>query len=152
MSTVKKYMMRTLNSVSENDTLKDAVECMHKTEMSALPVVDDENKFMGTIYSKNILRNIIPEQYGFLNSHQLLSEINEAAENMATIQDRTVSEYMSTSAEAVNENDKMNKLANIMLNNKESVLFVVNKNGYLRGYISRADLLFYLLDVAEGKK
>ncbi len=148
---VKKYMMRTLNSVCEDDTIETVIECMHKTEMSVLPVVDEKNKFLGTIYGNNILRNIIPEQYGFLDSHHLLYEINQAAESLSEIKNRPVQDYMSKNTNAVKENDNMNNIADIMLNNKESILFVTNKNGNLRGYISRADLLYYLLEVTTEK-
>jgi len=146
---VKKYMMRTLNSVCKDDTIDSVIRCMHKTDMSVLPVVDDKNKFLGTIYGNNILRNIIPEEYGFVDSHQLLYEINQAAESLNEIKNRYVKDYMSKNTSFVKENDKMNNIADIMLNNKESIVFVTNKNGYLRGYISRADLLYYLLEVTS---
>lgn len=150
MSRVKQYMMRTLNSVSRDDTISHAIRFMHKTEMSVLPVVDDENKFLGTIYGNNILKNIIPERYGFLETHRILYEINESAENLEEIKDRQVSDYMSEKAVAVAENDRMDRIADIMLHNEESIVFVTNKGGNLRGYVSRADLLYYLLDVAKG--
>ncbi|MFW5999400.1 MAG: HPP family protein [Halanaerobiaceae bacterium] len=150
MSRVKQYMMRTLNSVSRDDTISHAIRFMHKTEMSVLPVVDEENKFLGTIYGNNILKNIIPERYGFLETHRILYEINESAENLEEIRDRQVSDYMSEKAVAVAENDRMDRIADIMLHNEESIVFVTNKGGNLRGYVSRADLLYYLLDVAKG--
>lgn len=148
-SIVKDYMMRTLVSVCEDDTLEDAIRIMYKAEMSVLPVVNEENKFLGTIYSENILKNIIPEKYGFLDSNRLLYEINQAAENLEEIRDRVVQEYMSTRTSAVKEMDKIYKIADVMLDNKESILFVTNEQGNLRGYISRADLLHYLLDVCQ---
>ncbi|PRX33559.1 CBS domain protein [Orenia metallireducens] len=152
MSTVRKYMMRTMNSVCEEDSIEDVIRVMNKIEMSVLPVVDDENKFLGTIYSRNLLKNIIPEQYGFLESHRLLYQVNQAAENLAEIKDRKVKEYMSTNTTAVKENDKMDNIADIMLDNKESYLYVVNDDNKLRGYISRADLLYYLLEVGEDQQ
>src|SRR5690554_2281470 len=142
-------MSRTLVSVCKDDQLEEAIEIMYKAEISVLPVVDKENKFLGTIYSENILKNIIPEKYGFMNSNRLLYEINQAADNLKEIKGRTVKKYMSTRTSAVLENDKMHKIADIMLDNRESILFVVNERGNLRGYISRADLLYYLLRVAN---
>lgn len=149
MAIVKDYMMRTLISVCEEDHLDEAIRIMYQAEMSVLPVVNEENKFLGTIYSENILKNIIPEKYGYLDSNRLLYEINQAAENLTEIKGREVKEYMSTRTSAVRENDKMYKIADVMLDNKESVLFVVNEQGNLRGYISRADLLYYLLKVCN---
>lgn len=148
---VKDYMMRTLISVCEDDSVDDVIRFMHQTEMSVFPVVSYENRFLGTIYSKNILKNIIPEQYGFLESHRLLYEINQAAENLSEIKGRRVKEYMSNNTAAVRELDKMDNVADVMLDNQESYLFVINEEDKLRGYISRADLLFYLLDVGEEK-
>ncbi len=150
MAIVKNYMMRSLNSVSYEDTVEDAIVYMHKTEMPILPVVDEENHFVGTIYSKNILKNIIPEQYGFINSQRILYDRNQAAENLSDIKYRKVEEYMITNTDTVLERDNMDKIADIMLNNKESYLFVTNDEGYLRGYISRGDLLYYLL-CTEGE-
>lgn len=150
MAIVKNFMMRSLNSISHNDTIKDAIIYMHKTEMPILPVVDEENKFIGTIYSKNILKNIIPEQYGFINSQRILYDRNQAAENLSEIKNKKVEDYMITKTNTVFERDNMDKIADIMLNNKESYLFVTNDEGYLRGYISRGDLLYYLL-CAEGE-
>ncbi|MCK8825135.1 CBS domain-containing protein [Fuchsiella alkaliacetigena] len=56
---------------------------------------------------------------------------------------------MSIKTEPVKELDKMDNVANTMLNNDKSYLYVVNDHNKLRGYISRADLLYYLLEVGE---
>jgi predicted transcriptional regulator len=149
MAIIKNYMMRSLNSVALDDTIEDAIIYMHKTEMPILPVVDEENHFKGTIYSKNILKNIIPEQYGFINRQKILYDRNQAAETLSEIKNRKVKEYMLTKTEPVLEKDNMDKIAEIMLNNQESYLFVTNDKGYLRGYISRGDLLYYLLCTTE---
>ena len=149
MSLVKDYMMRTLNSVCENDSIEHVIKFMGKTEMAVLPVVDKENKFLGTIYSQNILKNIMPEQYGFLDSQRMLDRRNQAGEKLSEIKDRKVKEYMSNNIEPVKEKDKMDKITSVMLDNQESYIFVVNDRGNLRGYISRADLLFYLLEVSR---
>lgn len=145
-------MLKTLNSICADELIGDVIRYMRKAGMTVLPVVDHENKFVGTIYSKNILKNIIPEHYGFMESHRILYEINQAAEKMSEIKDRKVQDYMSTSTETVKETDNMNNLAHIMLNNNESILFVTNKNNKLRGYISRADLLSYLLNISEKEE
>lgn len=149
MNIVKDYMYRTLVSVCQKDSIEEVIRIMYQAEMSVVPVVNEENRFLGTIYSENILKNIIPEKYGFLDSNRLLFEINQAAETLAEIKNRQVKEYMSTRVSPVREMDKMYKVADIMLDNKESFLFVVNEKGNLRGYITRADLLYYLLDVCN---
>jgi len=149
MARVKDYMMRSLNSVCHTDSIEDTIIYMHKTEMPILPVVDEENTFVGTIYSKNILKNIIPEQYGFINSQRILYDRNQASENLSEIKSKKVEEYMLTKTKSIAENDDMDKIADIMLNNKESYIFVTNQEGYLRGYMSRGDLLYYLLNNSD---
>ena len=150
MGIVKTYMTRTLNSVGIEDSVGDVIIAMYKAKMAVLPVVDDDNNFLGTIYSKNFLKNIIPEEYGYLESHRLLYDVNQAAENLEEIKNRKVKEYMLSSTTSVKEESNIDNIANIMLDNKESYLYVINNNGKLRGYISRADLLYYLLK--EGTK
>ena len=151
MSIVRDYMMRSLNSVTVDDTIEYTIKFMCKREMGVLPVVDRENKFLGTIYGLNIFKDILPEQYGFMDANKIFHEINNAAENLGEIKNRKVKDYMHTKTKTVKEKDNMNKATNVMLNNEESYLFVTNDKGYLRGFISRADLLLYLLNVSEGE-
>ncbi|MGM0409816.1 MAG: CBS domain-containing protein [Bacillota bacterium] len=151
MGIVKDYMLRSLNSVTEDDSIADTIRLMCKREMAVLPVVDDDNKFIGSIYSQNILKNILPEQYGFMDTHKILYEINQAAETLGEIKDRKVKDYMLSNTKTIKEKDSMDKVSNLMLKNEESYIFVINDKGDLRGYISRADLLLYLLNVSENK-
>ncbi|MGM0381546.1 MAG: CBS domain-containing protein [bacterium] len=146
MQLVKDYMMRTLNSVHEDDTLEHAIRLMGLRETAILPVVDHTNHFLGTLYSEKILKNVLPEEYGFVDSHRLFHEINHAGENLERIKDHKVSEYMTKTAATVQENNKMKEVVKQMLKNEESYIFVTNDHGDLRGYVSRADLLLYLLD------
>ncbi|MFW5786964.1 MAG: HPP family protein [Halanaerobiales bacterium] len=150
MSLVKDYMMRTLNSVCFNDTIEKAIKLMCNRELSVMPVVNESNEFMGTIYSQNILKNILPERYGLVGSKKHYLEITKAEERLDEIKDRKIEEYMTSNITAVKEKDKMDKIARIMLDNQESCIFVTNDNNNLRGYISRADLLLYLLDQSNN--
>lgn len=149
MSKVKDYMIRTMNSVAPDDNICKAIILMYRSEQSVLPVVDHQNQFVGTIYSNNILKNIIPESFGFLDSSRLFYEVNEAVENLKYVKDENVEKYMAHNRDAVTEDSEMKKVADIMLNNKESLLFVTNEKGFLRGFIERSNLLHYLLDEAQ---
>lgn len=139
-----------MNSVTPEDSIRKSIILMYRSEQSVLPVVDHQNQFVGTIYSNNILKNIIPESFGFLDSSRLFYEVNEAVENLKYIKDEKVEKYMSRNRDAVKESTDMKKIADIMLNNKESLLFVINDKGFLRGFIERSNLLHYLLDEAEN--
>ena len=150
MKLVQDYMMRTLNSVCINDTIAHSIEFMYKSEMSVLPVVDSENNFVGTLYSRKILKNIIPEQYGSIESYRVLYRFNFAAENIEKLKDKNIKDYITTDINAVKETDTMDNVADIMLLNKEQYLFVTNDHNKLRGYISRVDLLYFLLN--DSKK
>ncbi|MCC3144895.1 CBS domain-containing protein [Halanaerobium sp. Z-7514] len=152
MSRVRKYMIRTMNSVSPDDSIDKVIKNMYKSELSVLPVVDHQNIFIGTIYSNNILKNIIPESFGFIDSSRLFYEVNEAVENLKYVKDEKVEKYMSKNRDAVRESSNMKKIAEMMLENKESLLFVVNDKGYLRGFIERSQLLHYLLDEATEEE
>lgn len=145
MKCVKDYMMKTLNSVHINDTIDYVIEFMHKTEMTVFPVVDDENNFLGTLCTNTILLNVIPQRFGQISTNMFLFDCDLAIENMKNIKDQEVSKYMSKISDVLLESESMDDIAEIMLRNEEQYVFVVNKNKKLRGYISRADLLFYLL-------
>lgn len=146
---VKNYMIKNINSVCDSDTIGYAIKLMQKSKMSVLPVVDEENNFMGSLYSSNLLKNILPEEYGYIESEILLYEVNQAANNLKEIKDKLVTDYMSKKSIAINDTDSMDHIAEVMLTNEESFLFVTNEAGKLRGYLTRAGLLYYLLKVGE---
>lgn len=146
---IKDFMIRNMTSVSDCDTLEYAIELMQKAQMNVLPVVDNENIYLGSIYSRNLLKNILPEEYGYLESVRLLHNVNQAANNLHEIRRKLVKDYMSKKVIALKDSDEMKHVAEIMLKNKESVLFITNKIGRLRGYINRGDLLYYLLKAGE---
>jgi predicted transcriptional regulator len=108
-----------MNSITPDDSIRKAIIIMYRSEQSVLPVVDHQNLFVGTIYSNNILKNIIPESFGFLDSSRLFYEVNEAVENLKYVKDEKVEKYMARNRDAVKENSDMKKIADIMLNNKE---------------------------------
>lgn len=149
MDCVKNYMMRTLSSVHYEDTIAFVIEFMHKLEMTVFPVVDNENNFVGTFRTSTILKNIIPEQYGMIDTQMYLHDFDLAVENMNDLMQKKVESFMTYNVDTVKESDKMDLIANIMLKNEEQYVFVVNDNNKLRGYISRADLLYYLLLTAQ---
>ena len=66
MSSVKDYMVRTMNSITPDDSIRKAIIIMYRSEQSVLPVVDHQNLFVGTIYSNNILKNIPLSQTRFV--------------------------------------------------------------------------------------
>lgn len=146
---IKDFMIRNMTSVCDCDTLEYAIELMQKTQMTVLPVVDKKNIYLGSIYSRNLLKNILPEEYGYLESARLLHNVNQAANNLHEIRRKLVKDYMSKKVIALKDSDEMKHVAEIMLKNKESVLFITNEIGRLRGYINRGDLLYYLLKAGE---
>lgn len=92
-----------MNSVTPEDNIRKAIILMYRSEQSVLPVVDHQNQFVGTIYSNNILKNIIPESFGFLDSSRLFYEVNEAVENLKHVKDENVEKYMARNRDAVKE-------------------------------------------------
>ncbi len=146
MNLVKDYMMRTLNSVHWDDTIAHVIEFMHKTEMTVFPVVDDGNTLLGSFCTRNILKNVIPEEFGLMIGNMLLHGEDLAVENMKELKDKKVHTFMSKTSEVVREFDYMDSMSDVMLKSEEQYVFVVNDENKLRGYISQADLLFYLLD------
>lgn len=124
MSLVRDYMIGTMSSVTLSDSIKKAI-IMYRAELSVLPVVDYHNRFVGTIYSNNISKNIIPESFGVLDSSKLFYEVNEELENLKSVKNENLSRYMVSNKNMIKENEEMKKVADIMLNNKESLLFVI---------------------------
>ncbi|MFE9650646.1 CBS domain-containing protein [Streptomyces sp. NPDC006365] len=133
---VSDVMTRTVVALGRGATFKDIVETMQQWQVSAMPVVEGENRVVGVVSEADLLhkeefRDGDPDRYTQLRR---LSDMVKAgaltAEELMTAPPITIPAYASLA-----------QAARIMARRKVKRLPVVDDEGVLQGIVSRSDLL-----------
>ncbi len=59
---VADYMTRDLTAVSVETTLREVIEILSSERIYGVPVIDDDNKVIGFISEKTVVRSVFPER------------------------------------------------------------------------------------------
>lgn len=141
MLKVNDLMTQEVFTLKRTDTLRTARSMMSLARIRHIPVVDDENNFLGLLTHRDILG----------------ASISRFAEVDKEVQDEIdsgipVSEIMRTDVTAVNGDMSLREAADILLNHKYGCLPVV-ENAQLIGILTEADFLkltISLMDAVEN--
>lgn len=129
---VKNYMTRDITSVLEETSMEYLIKVLFRHKRSTIPVVNNENKVIGSVSTTNIYEALQPGQ---INHSADLEDL------LRTMKEKKVSNYLHTGLPIVYENDEIIKAINLLLRNNLDAIFVVNNEHILTGFISSIDLL-----------
>ena len=136
---VKSAMATNLLTIKPQDSLKKAMEQLCNNKISGLPVVDSDNKLVGIISEKDILKAMfVPtasELYEF--SHFDFDDIESRYQDIRHLQ---IDSIMTRKVQTISPEDNLIKAASLMLLNSIRRLPVVDENGQLLGIISQGDV------------
>ncbi|MGQ4388662.1 CBS domain-containing protein [Streptomyces sp. SAS_270] len=145
---VSDVMTRTVVALSRQATFKDIVKTMQHWKVSAMPVLEGDNRVIGVVSEADLLpkeefRDGDPDRYTQLRRPADLVKAGAVtAEELMTAPALTVPAYAS-----------LGQAARIMALHKVKRLPVVDDDGDLQGIVSRSDLLKVFLrddeDIAE---
>jgi CBS domain-containing protein len=129
--TVRDIMIHEVNSITPAMPLRDAVDLMVRSHVTALPVVGDKQEVLGIITEHDVMRG-------------LLSRIPRVAdadrENPESSELLRVRDVMTRSVLCVSEELGLTEAANLM-NNKNVEQVPVTSEGRLTGFLTRGDII-----------
>lgn len=121
MLAVKNFMKEKLYKVSASDTVLSAFKLMREKEIRHLPVFDEDEKIVGMLSDRDILKAI---------------ELEEKGMPCAKVYD-----FMSWPVEIVSEDMTIPQVIDKIVENKISALLVKNDLGIPIGIITTEDLI-----------
>ena len=131
-ATVKDVMTTEVVAVRRGATFKDMAAALRRYRVSALPVIDDEEKVIGVVSAADMLAKEVP--LGPIDGLVQHSEVRKAP-------GLTAGDLMTHPAVTVRPDDSTEHAARLMYNLRIKRLPVVDAGGGLVGVISRTDLL-----------
>lgn len=141
---VRDVFCRDISSVSERMSLRSVIRLMLLSRMMAMPVVSRENQYLGCIEISDIMDACVPHYMKSLRRTGFLPDIERFYENLQSIQERRVADYLPRDYPSVHPDDAINVAADLLEKSQRQVLPVVD-DALLLGTLSRLDIVSAVL-------
>ena len=124
MTSLGEIMTRDVVTVRTTTDIYDAIRMMSDGNITGLPVVDEDNKLVGIVTAKDVMRRL-------LNTRNTEGQVQDC---------------MTTDVISFNENDKLLDVINTLVENKFRKV-PIESEGKLVGIISRRDIISYIFSL-----
>ena len=134
-------MVRDVVTVSPEDDIADVIKLLAEHDISALPVVDDDDRVVGVISEADLIHR---EEIG-TGKHrpwwlEALTPASTLANEFAKSHGRRVSELMSTDIVSASEDTPLGQIATLLEKHRIKRIPIL-RDGRLVGIVSRANLI-----------
>ncbi|MFC1477929.1 HPP family protein [Candidatus Margulisiibacteriota bacterium] len=141
---VKDIMFRDITSVGEDTTIKYLVKLLMRQRRDYLPVVNQNNEYIGMIGVEEIMNAALPNYYQMISNIAFMPDSNKLVKGLYAVRNKTVKEYMHK-VPAVSDSDTAINVANLMIQKGLKSIAVLKANK-LVGVVNRIDFLSSLLE------
>ncbi|KXG75182.1 Hypoxic response protein 1 [Fervidicola ferrireducens] len=135
----KDIMTTNVITVNPDTSLSEAINLLSENKINALPVVDEDMKILGIVTIGDIIKKCLPSYLDTLEDGFFLLNSQKFNSKTKDLRNVKVKEVMQK-AYSIDEEDEMVHAAAIMV--KKNIRHIlVQKNGKLRGIISKIDII-----------
>jgi CBS domain-containing protein len=152
MSTAAEIMDADVPTVSPSDDARAAIDLLAKTEMGAIPVVDDDRKVVGIVSESDlILREEesdlhLPHYLNIMGGIVFVGSMKGFEERLNKAFATKVSELMTADPIVAQTDEDAESVAKTIADKHHNHLPVVDADGRFAGMVTRADALAALVD------
>lgn len=144
-------MLKNTTSVLPDCHLGEVIDIMAIQRINGIPIVDEEQKVIGFISQHDIIKELLPNYLGIINSNSFITEFIQLSKKLKEYANHKVEGFMKKNIITINEDDNEVMAADLLIRNKIHHLPVV-RNGYLVGIVTMRDLLKAMIEEEENDK
>jgi len=144
-------MLKNTTSVLPDCHLGEVIDIMAIHRINGIPIVDEGQKVIGFISQHDIIKELLPNYLGIINSNSFITEFIQLSKKMKEYANYKVEGFMKKNIITINEDDNEVMAADLLIRNKIHHLPVV-RNGYLVGIVTMRDLLKAMIEEEENDK
>jgi CBS domain-containing protein len=144
---VREILTKDLTSCEKDVSVRELIFILDSARIPNIPVVDGEEKVIGYISEKDIIKAGLPSYYEMLHttSFIFIPDLNQLSKKIMQIADDPIEKYMQHDAIVITEDDDTLQVADLIIRREVKNVPVVDSEGRLVGKVRRIDLLRYLL-------
>jgi CBS domain-containing protein len=152
MSTAAEIMDADVPTVSPDDDARAAIDLLAKTEMGAIPVVDDDRKVVGIVSESDLILSEeesdlhLPHYLNIMGGIVFVGSMKGFEERLNKAFATKVSELMTADPIVAQTDEDAESVAKTIADKHHNHLPVVDAEGRLAGMVTRADALAALVD------
>lgn len=142
-------------TVRSGATLAEVAQVFQENNISGAPVVDEGGRMVGIVSEHDLLRKSQElrvaswrDPFGWVSPHATLDEIARFTKGLCTVADTKVDDVMTRRVQTVAPDESLENVCRLMIAKKVNRVPVV-KRGRLVGIISRADLIWAMVNLCE---
>jgi CBS domain-containing protein len=152
MKTAAEIMDRDVPTLRAEDDARAAIDTLAKTDLGALPVVDDENKVVGIVSESDLILSEeesdlhLPHYLNIMGGVVFIGSMKGFEERLEKAFATKVSELMTADPIVAHDYESADRVAKKIAEKHHNHLPVVDADGHLAGMVTRADALAALVD------
>ena len=148
-------MARDVPSVHPSDDARTAIDLLSKTDLGAIPVVDNDNKLVGIVSESDLILSEeesdlhLPHYLNIMGGIVFVGSMKGFEERLEKAFATEVSELMTAHPIVAHDYESADRVAKKIADKHHNHLPVVDADGYLVGMVTRADALAALVAEPE---
>jgi CBS domain-containing protein len=152
MKTAADIMDSDVPTVTPEDDARTAIDLLAKTELGAIPVVDEDRKVIGIVSESDLVLSDeesdlhLPHYLNIMGGIVFVGSMKGFEERLNKAFATKVSELMTADPIVVHTYDAADRVAKKIADKHHNHLPVVDADGHLAGMVTRADALAALVD------
>lgn len=152
MKTAAEIMNADVPSVSPDDEARTAVDLLARTDMGAVPVVDEDRRVVGIVSESDLVLSDeesdlhLPHYLNIMGGVVFVGSMKGFEKRLDKAFATKVSELMSADPIVARDYEAANRVAKKIADKHHNHLPVVDADGRLAGMVTRADALAALVD------
>jgi CBS domain-containing protein len=152
MKTAAEIMNRDVPTVTPDDDARTAIDLLSKTDLGAVPVVDEEGKVVGIVSESDLILGEeeselhLPHYLNIMGGIVFVGSMKGFEERLEKAFATKVSELMTPDPIVVHTYENADRVAKKIAESHHNHLPVVDEDGRLAGMVTRADALAAIVD------
>lgn len=152
MKTAEDIMASEVPSVSPDDDARTAIDLLAKTDLGAIPVVDEDRKVVGIVSESDLILSDeesdlhLPHYLNIMGGIVFVGSMKGFEDRLNKAFATEVNELMTADPIVVHTYEAADRVAKKIADKHHNHLPVVDADGRLAGMITRADALAALVD------
>lgn len=152
MKTAADIMNPDVPAVSADDDARKAIDLLSKTDMGAIPVVDEDRNVVGIVSESDLVLSDeesdlhLPHYLNIMGGIVFVGSMKGFEERLDKAFATKVSELMTADPVAARDFEAADRVAKKIADSHHNHLPVVDADGRLAGMVTRADALAALVD------
>lgn len=148
-------MARDVPSVHPGDEARTAIDLLSKSDLGAIPVVDNDNKLVGIVSESDLVLSEeesdlhLPHYLNIMGGIVFVGSMKGFEERLEKAFATEVSDLMSAEPIVAHDYEAADRVAKKIADKHHNHLPVVDADGYLVGMVTRADALAALVAEPE---